>query len=136
MVPVDAKQGSPGRFPWIVASLLGKLYTGDNTLTEVKWDDINATANGDNTILQGVPGKKIRIIAITIESEQVVSVAFKSGASNTIIQAMSMDKHTILDVNRQPAGWFMETNVGEAFVLNLSSAVNVRGSYNYVEVSP
>jgi hypothetical protein len=39
-----------------------------------------------------------------------------------------------MDINRMPHGYFAETAVSEALVLNLSTNANVRGSINYVEV--
>jgi hypothetical protein len=37
-----------------------------------------------------------------------------------------------LDVNRQIAGWWVETNVGQSLVLNKTGTGNVRGSFTYI----
>jgi hypothetical protein len=92
---------------------------------------VNATASGDNTLLVAVPGCKIRVLGVSVAATAAVSVAWKSGASNTMIQAMGFAASGQLNVERV-VGYWMETNPGESLVLNLSATTNVRGALTYV----
>lgn len=95
---------------------------------------INATLSGDNIVIPSGGTKIYRIISIVFTCSSNVDVIFKSGASNTLISAMPFAKYGGLAVNFGPCGFFCETNAGEAFIMNLSSALNVRGSVNYIEL--
>lgn len=99
-----------------------------------KWAPINATASGDNTIIAAVTGRKIRVIAISFNAALAVGISFKSNPGNTKIEQMLVAANGNFAANHFP-GWFMETNVGEAFIMNNSLAINVRGSCAYVEIT-
>lgn len=100
----------------------------------LKWAAINATLNGDNTVLTAVAAKKLRIIGITFLSDKNVEISFKSG-TNVLIQPMSFAARGGMTVNDQPAAYWLETNAGEAFIINCSvNAANVRGRLSYVEL--
>ena len=102
---------------------------------ETRWAEINATANGDNTIVLAVNGRKIRITAVTFTCSAAANVAFKSGASVTLINAMPFAANGGMDTQRHAPNFFCETNTGDNFVMNLDGTYNVRGSLNYVLVS-
>jgi hypothetical protein len=100
----------------------------------LKWQAINATGAGDNTVVAAVPGKKLRIVAITFMLANTIQVAFKSG-STTVIPAMQFTKGVVaLQLNLMPYGYFMETNLGEAFVMNFSGNATGTGFLHYIEV--
>lgn len=105
----------------------------DGLSREVKWIKINATASGDNTVISSVSGKKLRLLTMWHTGEKDVAIIYKSG-SNTLINAESFAKNGGLGVNKQPFSYVLETNAGEAFIMNLSATLNVRGSVTYVEV--
>lgn len=113
-------------------SVNGTINVSGTSLT-VKWSKINATASGDNTVLTAVTSMKLRILGIAFTCSNNVEIVFKSG-SNTLIDAMSFAKYGGLAENSQPGGRWAETNAGEAFIMNLDGAVNVRGRVYYVEV--
>ena len=102
---------------------------------ETKWAEINATAAGDNTIVAAVAGMKIRVTALTFTCSAAANIAYKSGASVTKINAMPFAATGGLDSQRHAPNYFVETNTGDAFVMNLDGVYNVRGSLNYVLVS-
>ena len=105
----------------------------DNVYT-VKWADINATASGDTTVVSLVSGKKIRVLQMGFSVSAAVNIAWKSGASTTKIAARSFPADGGHETGRVDPGWVVETDSGDALVINLSTAVNVRGQVNYIEV--
>jgi hypothetical protein len=110
----------------------GVINVGGTELT-INWIKINATSSGDNTIVAAVTSKKIRVIGIAFVCSNTVDISFKSG-STTKIDAMSFAKYGGMADNGGVAGYWLETASGEAFIMNLSGAVNVRGRVYYVEV--
>ena len=91
--------------------------------------------NGDVIAVSGVVGRRIRVLALTISCSKNTQFLFKSGLVTVKIGPMFISQGIPLDVNRMPSGYFMETNVGEAFVINSSiNAGLVAGSLTYVEV--
>ena len=105
----------------------------DNVYT-VKWAEINATASGDTTVVALVSGKKIRVIQLGFSVSAAVSIAWKSGASTTKINARSFPAEGGHETGELSPGWFLETDAGEDLVINLSTAVTARGQLNYIEV--
>ena len=102
---------------------------------ETKWAKINATAAGDNTIVEAQGGRRIRITAVTFTCSAAANIEFKSGAGVTLIDAMPFAANGGMDTQRHAPNFFCETNTGDAFVMSLDGVYNVRGSLNYVVVS-
>lgn len=106
----------------------------------MKYASISTSASGDTTIVSAVTAynKKIRVIAYTIIASGDVSVKFKSG-SNDISGAMAIATNGGISAAAGvmtafgPLG-LLETNSGEALVINLSSATQVSGHLTYVLV--
>jgi hypothetical protein len=97
----------------------------------VQWLAFRATGNGDTTLLSAVAGKRIRILCVSFACEAAMTVGWKTG--NTLrIQPMSFGANGGVDTNRQPYSWWMETNVGDALILNKSTTSAVVGSLNYI----
>ncbi len=94
--------------------------------------DIAATASGDNTLVSAVAGKKIRVLSLDFLTNSPVSIAWKSG-SNILREARDFGQYggLAIDYGRY---YFTETNAGEALIMNLSAAVEVRGQLFYVEI--
>lgn len=101
-----------------------------------KWAIIDFTlggGGGDATIVTGVSGRRIRVLAITLSVSKNTTLIFKSGLATNKTGSMSMNQGNILDVNRMPFGFFVETNPGDAFVINASNNAVVGGSLTYIE---
>ena len=106
----------------------------DNVYT-VKNADINATASGDTTVVAAVANKKLRVISVGIfPVSAAVNISWKSGASTTKIQPGTYVINEGFMLSDLSPGWFVETDSGEALVINLSATANVRGFVNYIEV--
>ncbi len=99
----------------------------------LKWARINGTVLGDSTIVATVPGKFIFVPAVWLRTAVALPLKFKS-AGNVKIDALAFGINETLDVNRLPYGWWVETNRGEALVMEQSLAGNVFGALLYVEV--
>jgi len=99
----------------------------------VRWAEINATAIGNNTILAGITGQKITVISLDFVVAAAVSISWLS-ATTTLrnAQAFAANSGLARDLARP---YYVQTNPGEALIMNLSAAVNVRGAFGYVQVS-
>lgn len=118
----------------VQAVVVNEKIVVNGVLYPVLWAEINASSSGDNTLLaaQGA-GNKIRVLAVTFSCAAATTVAWKSAAT-TKIHAMSFATNGGMDVNRMPAGYFLETAANEALILTLGGAVSVCGSFSYAVV--
>jgi hypothetical protein len=96
------------------------------------WKEVSSS--GDNILLAGISGKKIRITSFSIQADAPVNVYFKSGSTKIssikyIPSAGSGFGRSDNDVGH------IETNRGENLILNLSTAVNVSIDFTYEEIS-
>mgnify|MGYP001579068228 CR=1 FL=1 len=73
------------------------------------------------------------MLAMWFSSNLAVAIKVKSGG-NVLVEAIVLAAATPFAFNGMPAGWFTETNVGEALVFETSLAVLGRGALNYIEV--
>lgn len=103
-----------------------------------KFAVINATSSGDNVIVAAVPNQKIRVLAFTALTSVNTTIQWKSGASVDIsgplpILASGGMATSIGQLGTGGHGVFglMETEAGQALVLNLSGAATVGGMLTY-----
>lgn len=95
---------------------------------------IDAAASGDNTVVEAVSNKKIRVTALFLVSAGTVTARFESGASGTALTGQmttAVNTSVVLPENR--SGWF-ETAAGALLNLELSGNVSVDGGLVYVLV--
>lgn len=92
---------------------------------------IDISTSGDNTIITGTATKKIRIYSLVFVSEGTVSITLKDGAT-AISGAMAFSANMGFSENFWPAPITLSS--GNAFVINLSAAVAVRGFVIYTQV--
>jgi hypothetical protein len=110
------------------------LTRGEADNTPVKRALISAASSGDNTLVAGVTGKKIRVLQFALVSVTAVAVRFESAASGTAIPGvMSLGATGVLSAGYCPVGHF-ETIAGELLNLELGGAVQVSGWLVYQEV--
>ncbi len=98
--------------------------------------EISAANNGDNTIVSGVTGKRIRVTGYLLVASGAVNAKWKS-AGNDLSGAIPLAAQTVLPASVTPSfpggaskGW-LETNPGEDLILNLSGATLVAGHLSY-----
>ncbi len=124
------------------AALQTDALMNDTTALTPKFAKISCAASGDNTLVAGVGGKKLRLLSFTLIATGAVSIYLKSATAGAIFadatNAVPLDKTGaagaagfVLGFN--PLGW-CETTTGEALQVNLSGAVGVCGVLTYVEV--
>lgn len=100
---------------------------------------INASSSGDNTIVSGVTGKKIRVLNYLVMCGNDVTVTFKSG-SNSISGPLALAANGGVmaaagtESGAGQVGLIQSTNQGEALILNLSAAFAVGGHLVYILV--
>lgn len=97
-----------------------------------KYAIISDAASGSNEVVAAVTGKKIRVLAYTLITDDAVTATWRS-AANAISGAMEFAANGGASPAFCPVGHF-ETVAGEALNINLSGAVGVRGHLTYVEV--
>ncbi len=100
-------------------------------IMNMKVGDINFAASGDNTLVGATTAMKVRVWQIMLVSTAAVNVIFKHGttAFNAFaIPFSGAGSALVLDHSGQP--WFT-TLLGEAFIVNLSGAVQVTGQIFY-----
>lgn len=134
---VAAKPGGRGKLGPVTGTVTDfspALDSEIDTVYTVKQVGLNATASGDTTVIALVASKKLRVIGIIFTVSAAVAVAWKSGATTTKIEAMSWSQDGGVAAPNMTPGWFMETDAGEALVVNLSINANVRGTLWYIEV--
>lgn len=99
---------------------------------EVRRFVINESSSGDRTIIPAVTAKRLRVLSYKARAAAGVTLTWKSG-SNAISGPLTMGTNGVDDA--PPSEWgSIETNPGEALVLNLSGAVAVGGFGTYVEL--
>lgn len=98
---------------------------------------INSTTAGDQVILPGVVGKRIRVLAYILAISNNNHVQWKSG-STAISGEMHMTGGSSMAIHmgdQWPGGGLpvLMTEPGEALVLNVGGAVTVGGHLTYME---
>ena len=118
----------------IAASLdTASIMDGTTSLTP-KYAAVNATTNGDNTLLSAVAGKKLRVLSYTLVADAAVGCAFEDGAGGTELAGqMAFAANGGVSVPFSPVGHF-ETTANTLLNLETDAAANVRGHIAYVEV--
>lgn len=102
--------------------------------SDVKFAVIDAAANGNNTVVAAVTGRKIRVLAFVLVAAGTVTTRFESAADGTALTGqMTMAVNSVISVPYNPAGWF-ETAAAQLLNLELSAGVSVDGMLTYVEV--
>lgn len=98
----------------------------DNLLSAI----IDTATSGDNTIIAAVTGRKFAIFQMWLWINGTVTITLKNGAGANLIGPMAC----VAQNNPQwPHGddpWFI-TSAGNAFIINLSGAVQVSGRVYY-----
>lgn len=109
------------------------LVSAAGTLLTVKYAVIAASSSGNNQIVGGVSGKKIRVLSYIFSASNPVNAKWVSGAATDISGLHYMSLTGGFSVSHNPHGW-CETTASSALNLNLSSATAVGGLITYVEV--
>ena len=99
-----------------------------------KFAAIDASTNGDNTIVAAVSGKKIRVLVYSLVCTLATTVRWKSGGATNKSGPMAFAANGGISVPYCPVG-HLETATTADLVLNLSAGNQVSGHLVYIEVS-
>lgn len=93
---------------------------------------ISTSSSGDNTIVSGTGGQTIRVYRIVFVVSAAVNVTIKDGAGTSLSGAMAFlpNGGLVLDFTSEP--WYV-TSTSNAFIINLSSAVQISGTVWYTK---
>ena len=116
------------------AAVTSTVYDGRTPLLP-KFAIIDAATFNNNTIVDAVTGKNIRVLAATVTmTGTATTLRFESGAHGVALTGQmqpTQGQTIVLPFN--PVGWFESTTL---LNLELGAAVSVDGALVYVEVDP
>jgi hypothetical protein len=116
-------------------TVAGAVTTTDRGLAAAKRAAFDfATATGDQTVVAGVGGKKLRVHGYFLSTSAAITIRWRSAAGGSWISgSLPLLASTLVTVPYAVSGWF-ETVAAEALILNLSALSNCGGVVVYEEV--
>lgn len=105
----------------------------DTTALTPKFATIDVASSGDNTIVSGSAGKKIRVLQYALVCGSATVVQWQDTGGANLTGDMSFAANGGISAPYCPLGLF-ETTDGDGLDLNLGSANSVSGHLVYVEV--
>lgn len=110
-----------------------QIMNGTTSLTP-KYAAIDAATSGNNTLVDAVAGKKIRVLSVMMIAAGDVLARFEDGAAGTALTGqMDLTANSGFTLPFNPVGWF-ETTANTLLNLELDGAVSCDGCLVYVEV--
>lgn len=103
-----------------------------NSIISPKYVAVSCSASGNNQLVAGISGKRIRLVSCLLVADGTVAVKFRS-ASTDLSGAMSLVANSGFVAPEAVVGWVVAAQ-GEELNLNLSDAVQVSGMLVYEEV--
>jgi hypothetical protein len=101
-----------------------------NTTTSV---NINASTNGNNTLVAGVAGKTVRVFKVALVFSVGGTVIFQDGNSTALSGPFILNAGATIVLDMDITNpWFL-TSTGNAFVINLSGGAAVGGVLYYTQ---
>ena len=100
---------------------------------DVKRAAVSGATNGNNTLVDAVTGKKIKVLALTLVAAGEVAVRLESGAGGTALTGvMTLIKGTPLVLPAAlPGEAYVETAAAALLNMELGGAVQVSGCLLY-----
>lgn len=109
----------------------GNIVAPTGVIVTVQQAQIDYNTSGDHTLIAGTGGKTTRVIGVNFVCSAAVSVAWKSSGGAQLVPAQSFAANGGNDCWR-PQGKWADSVVGEGIVVNLSGAVQVSGTADYI----
>lgn len=105
----------------------------------MKYLKVDISASGDTTVVAAVSGTRIRVITYVLASDTNTKIKFKSGSTD-LTGPMSLGSYSNIfngNTDLTPGGLIgvLETEPGEALIINSSVTSAVGGHIVYKEVS-
>jgi len=134
---LNSMEGTIEKVPVNNNDIANKAYVDQEVaamLLDTTFAIINASTNGNNTLVAAVAGKKIRVISLALVMGAATTIRFEDGAGGTALTGqmeIAANSGVVLPYN--PSGHF-ETGVNTLLNLELSGANNADGYLTYIEV--
>lgn len=107
----------------------------DSGRYEIKHVRVNATADGNNTVISAVTGKKIRILSYVITATAAGTVSFTDGTNTYAAFSLAANGGVSYAGGSAPgAAPAFEVAVSSNFVINTQTSQDVLGHITYSEV--
>jgi hypothetical protein len=103
--------------------------------TAIKRVAVNASANGANVVVAGVPGFVIVAVQWLLISSAQMNITWQSSGGTVLSGPLPAAANGGALASYSPVGWF-QTPTGEGLTLFLGGANQVGGSVSYVVVDP
>jgi hypothetical protein len=100
----------------------------------LKFASVNATADGDNTAIAAVGGKKLRVVGGRITCTGAGTISFKTGGGGVIDRFISSANGSGFADRGGVDCPLFETVSGEALLLNNPAGIDSVGNLTYIEV--
>lgn len=110
----------------------GKVRFSVPTTSALTSASINASASGDNTLVAAVAAQTVRVFKLFLVANGAVNIKFKDGAATDLTAVMNLNIGGSITIDLDGEPWFL-TSAGNAFVLNLSAAVQVSGRIYFTQ---
>ena len=92
---------------------------------------VSASGSGATTVVTGVPGKKLRVMAANVIASNTVNVKWQTQSGADLTGLAYVTQYSGYILGYCPIGWF-ETVAGDDLLINLSSGVPVGGHITYI----
>jgi hypothetical protein len=93
--------------------------------------EINVAGSGDNDVLAGTKGKKIKVVNYVVVAAASVVVKWKTSSGAELSGPMSFIANSGVSAQGSKDAWLFETALGDDLILNLGLAVSVGGHLCY-----
>lgn len=100
--------------------------------SDIQFARVNASTDGDNTVVAAVAAKKIRVLGYNLTSRTAGLLTIRSAAAGAILAELDLVADTPVPYSG-PAPAF-ETAAGELLNFNVAAGVDVVGHLTYVFV--
>ena len=109
------------------------MTTWDPTLgASIKQASVDFTAAGDNTVVSGLLGQRIKVLQFCLVISAATNLTYKSGSGTNVsgvLQFTAAGAH-VQDFIQLP----ITLNSGDSFVVNNSAGVQIGGTIWYIMV--
>jgi hypothetical protein len=109
------------------------VVTSGAVAVPIKFASVNATADGDNTIITGVGGKKLRILGYALMATGAGTLSLKSAGTTVLGRVRASGDGAGAAYAGGVDAPACETATAEAFVLNNPTGVDTVGHVSYIE---
>lgn len=94
---------------------------------------IGVSVSGDNPIVAAVAGRRIKVVAYSIQATGTVNVKWKDGGGADLSGAFNFQAREGNAFGVPAPSWMFGTQAGQSLLLNLDGSVAVNGFVTYFD---